>query len=126
MVLVDGRPARRVRGATYELPTRDGRGLHATVAPGRRMSPYPRLVVDGQEHATGPAPPAGLTLLAIAPAGAVLLGGLGMFLVLAGLASTLVVLRRPWSLRARYAAVVAVDLACAVLGVGVARVNGWL
>ena len=95
-VLVDGRPARRVRGGTFELDSRAGRPLRATVAPGRWMSPYPRLLVEGEVYETGPAPPAGLQLLAVVPGFAIFLGGLGMFLAVAGLVASVVVLRRPW------------------------------
>ena len=115
-MLVDGRPARRVRGTTFELNSRAGRPLRATVASGRWMSPYPRLLVEGEVYETGPAPPAGLQLLAVVPGLAIFLGGLGMFLAVAGLLASVAVLRRPWPLRARFAGVLAVVAVTAALG----------
>ena len=126
-VLVDGRPARRVRGSTFELNSRAGRPLRATVAPGRWMSPYPRLLVEGEVYETGPAPPVGLQLLAVVPGLAIFLGGLGMFLAVAGLVASVAVLRRPWPLRARFAGVLAVVAVTAALGwVIAARVEDWI
>jgi hypothetical protein len=126
VVLAAGVPVPRLQGNAYLLPTDDGtESVPVLVRPGRGMSPYPRLVLGDEVYETGPAPPLWLQLLAIAPGLAVLLGGAAAFVAVLGIVVSWLLLRRPWSLAAR-AAAVGVDVV-ATLGLGwyVARVLGW-
>lgn len=126
-VTVGGQPVRRVSRGTYELPTRDGEGLLATVVPGARMSPYPRLLLEtGEVHPTGPTPPLPLQVLGVLPGLVVLLGGASAFVAVLGLVASLLVLRRSWPPPAQYAAVLVVLGLAVGLGWTVSRVWGWV
>lgn len=117
-VLAGGVPVPRLRGNAYLLPTDDGtEAVPVLVRPGRGMSPYPRLVLGDEVYETGPAPPLWLQLLAVLPVLPAFLGGAAAFVGFVGIVVSWLLLRRPWTVAARAAAVV-VDL---VVGLGL----GW-
>ena len=122
VVLVDGVPAPRLRGAWCRLPTDDGRGVPVLVRGGAGMSPHPRLVLGDEVHATGPAPPGWLQLLAVAPVPVSFLGGgPGVLVGLLGLVLTWWVLRRPWAVRTQAVAVAAVVLVTVLVSLALGR-----
>lgn len=127
VVLVDGVPAPRLRGAWFRLPTDDGQGVPVLVRGGAGMSPHPRLVLADEVHVTGPAPPWWLQLLAVAPVPVSFLGGgPGVLVGLLGLVLTWWVLRRPWAVRTQAVAVAAVVLVTVLVCLALGRaVHGW-
>lgn len=99
-ITVGGRPATKVRGTKYTLPTAAGGEVPATV---RSVfgSPYPLIEIAGVKHPTGPLVPLALRVLALLPLALLGIGGavggaigavgvIGNFAILRGSQSTAV------------------------------------